>query len=289
MAEDEKRMSGDRSSPFPDGGDEDLIRLKGTVERIIYCNEENGYTVCDLGLENDDVVTAIGILPYAGAGDSLTLWGRWVHSPKYGRQFKIEQYERSMPADSTAILRYLSSRSIKGIGPVLAERIVEAFGDETLDVLENHPDWLTQIPGVSAKKATAIGEDFKAKAGIRSAMLFFREFFGAALTVRIYKQYGSGAVDIAKHSPYRLCDEVDGIGFEKADRMAMQLGIDPAAEDRLMSGVRYLRQCGAERTCLSAAGEADPCRGTASRRGAGQDRIRDPSPDAGREAGRAHL
>ncbi len=216
-----------------------LTQLKGTVEHIIYSNEDNGYTVMDVGLE-DDVVTACGIMPYVSDGDSLILWGNWVHNPKYGRQFKVEQYERDMPADSTAILRYLSSRTIKGIGPRLAERIVSAFGDETLDVMENHPEWLSDVPGISRRKAEEIAEDFKAKAGIRSAMMFFRDYFGAAMTVRIYKQWGSGAVDLAKKNPYRLCDEVEGIGFERADQMAMALGLDPQGEDRLVSGLKYL-------------------------------------------------
>ena len=216
-----------------------LTQLKGSVEHIIYTNEDNGYTVLDFGTE-EDVVTACGIMPYVGEGDSLILWGNWVHNPKYGRQFKVEQYERDLPADSVAILRYLSSRTVKGVGPKLAERIVEHFGEETLDVMENHPEWLADVPGISPKKAEAIGEDFKAKAGIRSAMMFFRDYFGAAMTVRIYKQYGSAAVDIAKRNPYRLCEEVDGIGFERADQMAMSLGMDPGGEERLMSGVRYL-------------------------------------------------
>ena len=216
-----------------------LTQLKGTVEHIIYSNEDNGYTVMDVGLE-DDVITACGIMPYISDGDSLILWGNWVHNPKYGRQFKVEQYERDMPADSAAILRYLSSRTIKGIGPRLAERIVSAFGDETLDIMENHPEWLADVPGISRRKAEEIAEDFKAKAGIRSAMMFFRDYFGAAMTVRIYKQWGSGAVDMAKKNPYRLCDEVEGIGFERADQMAMSLGLDPQGEDRIMSGVKYL-------------------------------------------------
>ena len=216
-----------------------LTQLKGTVEHIIYANEENGYTVLDFGME-DDVITACGVMPYIGEGDSLILWGNWVHNPKYGRQFKVEQYERDLPADATAILRYLSSRTIKGVGPKLAERIVAHFGEETLEVMENHPEWLADVPGISRKKAEEIGEDFKAKSGIRSAMMFFRDYFGAAMTVRIYKQFGSSAVDVAKNNPYRLCDEVDGIGFERADQMAMSLGLDPRSQDRLKSGIKYL-------------------------------------------------
>ena len=233
----------DGSAASPKDG---LTRLKGTVEHIIYANEDNGYTVLDFGLE-DDVVTACGILPYISEGDGLILWGNWVHNPKYGRQFKVEQYERDMPADSAAILRYLSSRTIKGVGPKLAERIVSHFGDETLDVMENHPEWLSDVPGISRKKAEEIAEDFKAKSGIRSAMMFFRDYFGAAMTVRIYKQFGSSAVDVAKENPYRLCDEVEGIGFERADQMAMSLGLDPQSGERLMSGVKYLLNSNAAR------------------------------------------
>lgn len=224
----------------------ELIKLTGSVEHIIYVNEDNGYTVLDFGLE-EDLITACGVMPYIGEGDGLILWGSWVHNPKYGRQFKVEQYERDMPADSAAILRYLSSRTVKGIGPKLAERIVSQFGDDTLDVLENHPDWLAEVPGLSKKKAAAICEDFKAKAGIRSAMMFFRSYFGAAMTVRIYKRFGSAAVDVAKENPYRLCDEVEGLGFERADQLAMSLGLDPQAEARLMSGVKYLLTSNAAR------------------------------------------
>ena len=223
----------------PEGSRDGLTQLKGSVEHIIYCNEDNGYTVMDVGLE-DDIITACGVMPYINEGDTLILWGKWTHNPKYGRQFKVEQYERDMPADAAAILRYLSSRTIKGVGPKLAERIVARFGDETLDVMENHPEWLSDVQGISRKKAEEISEDFKAKAGIRSAMMFFRDYFGAAMTVRIYKQWGSGAVDIARQNPYRLCDEVEGIGFERADQMAMSLGLDPQGEDRIMSGVKYL-------------------------------------------------
>lgn len=226
-----------KESFVDDGG---LIRLTGSVEKVIYSNEENGYAVCDLGTDDDDLVTITGIMPYVADGDQLTVWGEWKHNPKYGRQFCVTQYEKSLPANAVAILRYLSSGAIKGVGKKTAQKIVDEFGDETLDVLENHPDWLSDIPGMSVKKAKQISEDFRAKAGIRTAMLFFREFFGAALTIRIYKRWGAAAVDIAKKDPYRLCDEVEGIGFEKADRMAMKLGLDKDSRSRLASGILYV-------------------------------------------------
>jgi exodeoxyribonuclease V alpha subunit len=212
----------------------------GSVEQVIYYNEENGYMVCDLGTDDDDLITITGIMPYVNEGDSLTVWGEWKHNPKYGRQFSVSQYERYLPANASAILRYLSSGAVKGIGKKTALKIVEEFGDNTLEVLENHPDWLSDIPGISLKKAKQICDDFNAKAGIRTAMLFFRDYFGATTTVKIYKKWGSACIDIAKNNPYRLCEEIDGIGFERADSMAMKLGLERDSYERLFSGVGHV-------------------------------------------------
>lgn len=214
-------------------------KLSGCVESVIYANEENGYTVCDIGTDDDDIVTITGIMPYLSEGDRLIVYGEWKHNPKYGRQFSVVEYEKQLPANAMAILRYLSSGAIKGIGKKTAQKIVDEFGDNTLDVLENHPDWLSDIPGLSIKKAKKICEEFKEKAGIRSAMIFFREYFGASLTIKIYKRWGASAVDVAKANPYRLCDEIEGIGFEKADKMAQKLGLDRDSNSRICSGIQY--------------------------------------------------
>ena len=219
-----------------------LEKLEGTVEQVIYANEENGYTVCDMSTE-DDVFTICGIMPMLNEGDSLCVYGKWVHNAKYGRQFAVEQYERTMPADTASILRYLSSRAIKGIGPKTAIKIVEAFGEDSFDVIENHPEWLADsIKGISLKMAKAASESFKEQAGIRSAMMFFRDYFGAATTVRIYKKWGSASVDVAKKNPYRLCNEIDGIGFERADALAVGIGMQNDNFDRIMSGIYYVLQ-----------------------------------------------
>lgn len=236
MGEENKNLLGDI---MPEEN-EKLIKLTGSIEHIIYANEDNGYMVCDLGTDDDDLITVTGVMPYVNEGDSLIVYGEWKHNPKYGRQFVVSQYERYMPANAGAILRYLSSGAIKGIGKKTALKIVEEYGDNTLEVLENHPDWLSDIPGISLKKAKQICEDFKAKAGIRSAMLFFRDFFGAATTVKIYKRWGSASIDVAKANPYRLCDEIEGIGFERADSMAMKLGLDRNSASRLVSGVTHV-------------------------------------------------
>ncbi len=217
-----------------------LVRIAGTVEDIIYANEENGYTVCEISDEAGDPVTVTGTLPYLTVGDQIVLYGKWVHNPKYGRQFKAERFEKELPADKASILRYLSSGAIKGIGPKTAQRIVERFGEESFDVIENHPEFLAEIQGITYKRAKEMSADFQNKAGVRAAMMFFREYFGAAMTLRIYKKWGGAAVDIAKSNPYRLCEEIEGIGFERADQMALQLGIPADCAERIAGGVQYL-------------------------------------------------
>ncbi len=225
--------------------DTGMEKLVGSIEYIRYRNDDSGYVVCDLGTDKEELVTLIGNMPYLCEGDHVTVYGRWVHNAKYGRQFRVEQYERIEPEGADAILRYLSSHAIKGIGPRTAKKIVDMYGEETLDVMENHPDWLAQIPGISPKKAKEIAEDYKAKSGIRSAMLFFGDYFGASLTTRIYKKWGSNAVEFAKQNPYRLCDEIDGIGFEKADSMAQKMGLPRDSDARAESGVLYFLQSSA--------------------------------------------
>ena len=217
-----------------------LQKLEGSIEHVIYSNEENGYAICDMAVADDEIVTIVGTLPMIAAGDNLAVYGKWIHNPKYGRQFSVSQYERQMPADTASILRYLASGVIKGIGPKTAMRIVEEFGEDTFDVIENHPDWLAEIKGISRKSAQEISERFREQAGMRSVMMFFRNYFGAAVTIRIYKRWGSASVDIAKKNPYRLCNEIEGIGFERADTMASELGVTKDNFDRIMSGIRYV-------------------------------------------------
>lgn len=213
--------------------------VSGTVEQIVFRNEDNGYSVLDLDV-NGEQVTVTGILPYVYEGEQIIAYGAWVSHHEYGRQFKVDSYEKNMPSDSQAILRYLSSRNVKGIGPVTALRIVEKFGTDTFDVIENHCDWLAEIPGISLNRAAEISNDFKQKSGIRNVMMFCREYFGVAVSMRIYKKWGTDSVEVIKKNPYCLCSEIDGIGFEKADAIAASLGIEKYAMERTASGIQYL-------------------------------------------------
>ena len=214
-------------------------RVAGSVEEIIYSNEDSGYTIFDLATGDGDLITAVGYLPFLAEGDSLILYGRWVHNPRYGRQFSVASFEKNLPADKASMLRYLASRTIRGVGPKTARNIIDEFGEDAFDVIENHHEWLSNIPGISKKKALEIHEDFCEKAGIRQAMLFFRDWFGPSATVRIYKKWGSHAVELARKNPYIICGEIEGVGFERTDRMAESLGVDKSSPDRVDSGILY--------------------------------------------------
>lgn len=226
-------------NPAPDNSK--LVSLEGTVENIIYSNADNGYTVLDLSCEeSDDIVTACGIMPGTGVGDRMKLVGEWSHHKNYGRQFSVAYYEKQLPATANEILRYLSSRAVKGIGPKTAQKLVDMYGEDTFDVIENHPEWLAKIPGISATKAKDISDDFREQFGVRTLMMFCREYLSMAMSVRVYKKWGGAALDIVKSNPYRLCDEFSGISFKRADELAVAMGIERDSEYRIMSGILYV-------------------------------------------------
>ncbi len=214
-------------------------KMEGMIERVIYHSEENSYSVCELELSDGNFVTIEGYMPMPEEGDRVLVWGKWVVNPRFGKQFKVEQYERLTPKDTEDIIRYLAGGAIKGIGPVSAAKIVAKFGESTFDVLENHPEWLADIPGISRKKAKAIGEDYISKASMRDTLMFFREYFGMTLIMKIYKRWGKDSVRVVKENPYCLCDEIEGIGFEKADNLAVSIGVDPSSGERIRAGILY--------------------------------------------------
>ena len=220
-------------------GDGEYIEITGTVETIIFTNETNGYTVCELDTGDAEPVTVVGIMPYLAPGEVVRAFGVWQTHASYGKQFKAEGYEKALPVSVTMILKYLSSNAVKGVGPVMARRIVDRFGEDTFDVIEHHPDWLSDIQGISAKKAREISESFISQFGMRSIMMLCREYFGPETIVKIYKKWGSAAVDLLKENPYLTCEEINGVGFVKADRFAMSLGTQKDSMHRIKAGICY--------------------------------------------------
>ncbi len=216
-----------------------LAEIEGTVEYIRYRNENNGYTVCEIGTTDEDYITAVGIMPFLSEGEGVSALGKWETNPSYGRQFRVEYYEKQLPATEASIFKYLSSGVVKGIGKVLAKRIVEKFGTDTFEVIEHNPEWLTDINGITAKKAKKIAESFAENFGVRSVMMFCRDFFGPATAVKVYKTWGGASVDIIKDNPYKLCQKIQGIGFNTADKIAESLGIEKNSPARLEAGAEY--------------------------------------------------
>ncbi len=220
---------------------EDLVTLEGTVEDIIYRNSENGYTVLEMECEGDDIPkTVVGIIPGISEGEIIKVMGKWDIHPTYGKQLKVEYYERQQPVGKSAILRYLSSRVIKGIGPKTAKKIVDRFGDDTLTVLENTPEYLADIDGISYNKAVEIGKSYAEQFGMRNVMMFASEFFGMATAIKIYKRWGSSAIDVIKQNPYSLCGEINGVGFVRADKVALSMGTDLNSPVRVQAGMKYV-------------------------------------------------
>ncbi len=218
------------------------IQLSGTVVQLIYQNAINDYTVLELLTDGDEQITAVGTMPFVNEEDEVILYGFWTHHPEHGEQFSVEAFEKRLPADVNAILRYLSSKNVKGVGPVTALKIVNRFGTDTFDVIENHPEWLTDIPGISPKKAAEISRSFAETVGMRNLLMFCRELLPSSAVTRVYKRFGAGAVEKIRENPYCLCEDVYGVGFEKADEIARTLGLDLASPERIVSGFLYLLQ-----------------------------------------------
>lgn len=219
---------------------DDLVSVEGIVEKIIYQNEENGYTVCELTAPSDESFILVGSMPYLCEGESISALGNWTTHPSFGRQFRVEFYEKQLPATAATILKYLSSGAIRGIGPATAKKIVEQYADETLEVLEQHPEWLADIPGISRRKAEEIGELFRTQFGMRRVMLFLSSYLSPSCAVKVYQKWGSGAVEIVRQNPYVLCDGIDGIGFEKADQIARDLGVRENSSERIAAGLAFV-------------------------------------------------
>lgn len=215
------------------------ITVKGIIEDVVFQNADNGYTICVIDADGEPV-TLVGVIPAACEGEMISAMGEWVNHPTYGKQFSVSSYSKELPATSAAILTYLSSGAVKGIGPVTAKRIVDLYGEDSLNVIEEHPEWLADIKGISPKKATEIAESFKNQYGMRQVMLYFQGMLTPNLALKVYRQWGNAAIDILRSNPYLLCDEIDGVGFERADTLAKSLGFENEDEDRVIAGIKYV-------------------------------------------------
>lgn len=216
--------------------------VEGVLERITYANEESGYTIArvDTGRGAGDLLTVVGSLLGAQPGESLRMEGRWGSHPQYGRQFTVENYTTLLPATIQGIRRYLGSGLIKGIGPKIADRIVEHFGTDTLDVIEEQPKRLIEVPGLGPKRTRMIGAAWEEQKAIKEVMVFLQGVgVSTSIAVRIYKKYADASISVVKNQPYRLAADVWGIGFLTADRIAQAVGIPHDSPERVKAGLQY--------------------------------------------------
>ncbi|MFF8383315.1 ATP-dependent RecD-like DNA helicase [Streptomyces kanasensis] len=231
-----------------------LAVVEGVLERITYCNEDNGYTVArvDTGRGAGDLLTVVGALLGAQPGESLRMEGRWGSHPQYGKQFTVENYTTVLPATIQGIRRYLGSGLVKGIGPVFADRITQHFGLETLDILEGSPGRLIEVPGLGPKRTRNITAAWEEQRAIKEVMVFLQGVgVSTSIAVRIYKQYGDASISVVRNQPYRLAADVWGIGFLTADRIAQAVGIPHDSPDRVKAGLQYaLSQSGDQGHCF---------------------------------------
>lgn len=222
-----------------------LAVVEGVLERITYANEENGYTIARVAPPSGrggegDLLTVVGALLGAQVGESLRMRGRWGSHPRYGRQFTVEDYSTVLPATVQGIRRYLGSGLVKGIGPRMAERIVDHFGVRTLEVIEEEPGRLIEVVNLGPKRTALIAAAWEEQKAIKEVMLFLQTVgVSTSLAVRIYKQYGDAAIGVVKAEPYRLASDVFGIGFRTADRIAQAVGIPEDSPQRVKAGLEF--------------------------------------------------
>lgn len=213
--------------------------VNGDIKTVIYENEDNGYKVVEVETE-DDLFVAVGYMHGVSEGETVKLTGKWVSHHIYGEQFSVEMYEKKAPATAEAIHKYLASGIIKGVREATAKKIVDVFGEDALNVIEKEPLKLTQIRGISAEKAMSINISYTVQMGASSLMMFLQQYdISVKMCAKIYKRFGAGAVERIKENPYILCDEVEGIGFRTADKMASAMGVSSDDANRIRSGVLY--------------------------------------------------
>ena len=219
-----------------------LADLQGQIERITYTNEENGFTIARVKVYGQrDLVTVVGNLMAPTPGEILKMRGEWANHPKYGEQFKIVHYRTAVPASVYGIQKYLGSGLIRGIGPIMAKRIVAKFGKDTLDIIENEIETLTEVDGIGKKRIQMVKKAWEDQKEIREVMIFLQTHgVRSGYATKIFKQYGRRSIEVVKENPYRLATDVFGIGFVTADSIAEKLGFAKDSELRAEAGILYV-------------------------------------------------
>ena len=213
--------------------------VSGYVDHIIFQNAENGYTVMNLVSDGEEI-TCVGMCRGLGQGENITARGEFVEHPVYGRQLKISGFQVTAPRDKVSMERYLGSGAVKGVGAALAARIVKKFGDDTFRIIEEEPERLTEVKGISERKAREIAVQMEEKRELRDAMVYLQQYgISNALAVKIYDTYGMEMYSVLKENPYRLAEDVSGVGFRMADELAARIGIHMDSDYRIRSGIFY--------------------------------------------------
>lgn len=221
-------------------GDEVANEIEGYIDRIVFRNDDNGYTVATISVDEDEI-TCVGNFPVIDEGEFIKARGHYTNHHIYGKQLIIEDYEFKEPDDAYSMERYLSSGAIKGIGPVLASRIMKKFKVKTFSVIENEPERLSEVKGVSEKMAMAIGEQFEEKREMRDAMIFLQKYnISGNLAVKIYREYGESTYDVLRENPYQLAEDIAGVGFKTADDIGQKVGLSRDSDFRTQSGILYI-------------------------------------------------
>lgn len=217
-----------------------MEKLAGYVEHIIYRNADNGYTVLNL-VSGEEEITCVGIFSAIAEGENIEASGDYTDHPTYGKQFKVESFEEKAPEDEGAIERYLGSGAIRGIGLALAARIVRRFKADTFRIIEEEPERLAEVKGISERKAMEIADQVNEKRDLRQAMIFLQQYgITMNLAVKVYQQYGQEVYGIIRENPYRLADDIEGVGFRTADEIAVRVGIRMDSDFRIRSGILYV-------------------------------------------------
>ncbi len=225
---------------------EEPLRFRGSVTEVIYTNKENGYSIFEFLTEDKDLITCTGTLPFVAPGESLTLMGGWHHHPSYGKQLKLTGFVRQTPGDENEILNFLASGIIPGVRRATAEKLVGRFGADTLRVIEDNPERLAEIRGITMKRGFEIRQAYLETKDLEQLIMFMqRHGIPTGFAMKVYELYGSRAVAKLENNPYLLCDKISGIGFKTADAVARSLGIMPEDENRIRAGVKYALHYGA--------------------------------------------